>query len=274
MSAKRSKTQQTSFFEWVENNQDFFVDKLREIVALDGVSAEPERRPKLLEVVNWVQKHIEELGGVVTRRSVGEQTLDDGKKIPLPDVLFANFGHDPNKRTLLAYGHMDVQPAYKSDGWDTEPFELTEIAGKLFGRGATDDKGPLISWLWVVKAYKELNMELPVNLKLCLEGMEEMGSIGLEEVVHKEAGPGGLIDNVDYVCISDNYWISKSKPCVTYGLRGNMYFFLEVEGSTKDLHSGKPFEPLEMQRSILASSVFVSSAPRMRGACYDLCVAC
>lgn len=72
----------------------------------------------------------------------GEQTLPDGRKLKLPPVLFGVLGQDKNKKTLLIYGHLDVQPAKKSDGWNTEPFELVEIDGKLFGRGSTDDKGP------------------------------------------------------------------------------------------------------------------------------------
>ena len=85
---------------------------------------------------------------------------------------------------MCVYGHLDVQPALLSDGWDTEPFELTEIDGKLFGRGATDDKGPALSWLWLVEAYNELKMELPVNVKIIYEGMEEYGS-----EVRSERGP-------------------------------------------------------------------------------------
>ena len=74
--------------------------------------------------------------------------------------------------------HLDVQPAAKEDGWDTDPFVLTEKDGKLFGRGSSDDKGPALSWLWVIEAHKELGLELPVNIKLMYEGLEEFGSEG------------------------------------------------------------------------------------------------
>lgn len=78
----------------------------------------------------------------------------------------------------------------------------------------------------------------PINLKFCLEGMEESGSLGLDELLRSRQNTDFLID-VDYICISDNYWLSKDKPCITYGLRGNCYFFVEVECSNQDLHSGK-----------------------------------
>jgi len=87
------------------------------------------------------------------------------------------------KKMVLIYGHLDVQPAQVSDGWDTEPFVLTEKHGKLFGRGSTDDKGPVISWLNVIEAYQKLNEPFPVNVKFVLESMEEYGSDGLEDLL-------------------------------------------------------------------------------------------
>lgn len=143
---------------------------------------------------------------------------------------------DPNKKTLLVYGHLDVQPARKEDGWNTEPFVLTQIDDKLYGRGSTDDKGPVLGWLIALRILNKLNVDLPVNLKFCFEGMEESGSEGLDELIIKRKGD--FFSGIDFVCISDNYWLGNKKPCLTYGLRGISYFFLEVECSSKDLHSG------------------------------------
>jgi nonspecific dipeptidase len=81
-------------------------------------------------------------------------------------------------------------------------------------------------------------MELPINIKILFEGMEEFGSEGLFEFIHDAAKPGEFLDDVDFFCISDNYWISETKPCLTYGLRGLAYFEISVEGSSRDLHSG------------------------------------
>lgn len=113
---------------------------------------------------------------------------------------------------------------------------LTEKDGKLFGRGASDDKGPMMAWIHVLEGYKALEMEPPVNIKFCLEGMEEVGSQGLDELLIAEKDT--FLKGVDYICISDNYWLGKEKPCLTYGLRGICYFFLEVECASRDLHSG------------------------------------
>ena len=80
--------------------------------------------------------------------------------------MFANLGADPKKKTVLVYGHLDVQPAALNDGWDSEPFILTERDGKLYGRGSTDDKGPVLDWLNAIEAYNELKQEIPVNIKV------------------------------------------------------------------------------------------------------------
>ncbi|XP_024083528.1 cytosolic non-specific dipeptidase [Cimex lectularius] len=106
---------------------------------------------------------------------------------------------------------------------------------RLYGRGASDDKGPVLCWLNAIEAYKECGIELPVNVKFVFEGMEESGSEGLAELLEERKY---FFKDVDYVCISDNYWLGTSKPCITYGLRGICYFFIEIECAYKDLHSG------------------------------------
>eukprot|EP01083_Nonionella_stella_P312794 1120155_1 len=133
---------------------------------------------------------------------------------------------------------IDVQPAKKEDGWDTEPFVLTEKDGKLYGRGSTYDKGPALSWLWVIEAHQQLGIELPVNIKMMFEGMEEYGSDRMFEAIADQARSGKFLNKVDFFCISDNYWLGKTKPCITYGLRGLAYFELSVQCAEQDLHSG------------------------------------
>ena len=94
------------------------------------------------------------------------QKLPDNSEIELPPVILGELGDDFQKPTVLLYGHLDVQPASKDDGWDTEPFELTLKNDALYGRGSSDDKGPAISWLHVVEAYQKTNHPIPVNLKV------------------------------------------------------------------------------------------------------------
>ncbi|XP_046377519.2 cytosolic non-specific dipeptidase-like isoform X1 [Haliotis rufescens] len=223
-------------FEFIDKNQDKYVQRLKDVVAIQSVSAWPEKRGEIRKMVEWTKTELEKLGAKCELEELGDQTLPDGSKIPLPPVLLGQLGEDPAKKTILVYGHLDVQPAEKEDGWDTEPFVLTEKDGKLYGRGSTDDKGPVLDWLNCIEAMQELKMEVPVNMKFCFEGMEESGSEGLDELVFSKKDT--FLKGTDYVCISDNYWLGKTRPCITYGLRGICYFFLEVECASKDLHSG------------------------------------
>ncbi|KAJ1344117.1 hypothetical protein BSLG_001257 [Batrachochytrium salamandrivorans] len=129
--------------------------------------------------------------------AASQQQLE-GQEIDLPPIILATYGTDPTKKTVLVYGHYDVQPASKEDGWATDPFTLVEDdQGQAFGRGSTDDKGPVISWLWVIQAHQKLGLSFQRQLLA---------------------------------------W--NSKPCLTYGLRGISYFTLAVQGPAKDLHSG------------------------------------
>ncbi|XP_073973883.1 cytosolic non-specific dipeptidase 2 isoform X2 [Rhodnius prolixus] len=187
-------------------------------------------------MMKWASVQIRKLGGSVELCDVGTQKLDDGRVMKIPPVLLGTLGDDKKKPTVCIYGHLDVQPAAKEDGWDSQPFVLTQVDGKLFGRGSSDDKGPVLAWLHAIESYRALGEELPVNVKLCFEGMEESGSEGLEDLLQERKYQ--FFSNIDYVCISDNYWLGSTKPCLTYGLRGVCYFFVEVTCATRDLHSG------------------------------------
>uniref|UniRef100_UPI00398F5B77 cytosolic non-specific dipeptidase n=1 Tax=Pristiophorus japonicus TaxID=55135 RepID=UPI00398F5B77 len=223
-------------FKYIDDNQELYVKRLAEWVAIQSVSALPEKRDETKRMVEFVAKEIERLGGSVELADIGQQTLPDGTKIPLPPILLATLGNDPGKKTVCIYGHLDVQPAQIEDGWDTEPFTLVEKDGKLYGRGSTDDKGPVLAWLNCIEALQKLKQEVPVNIKFCFEGMEESGSEGLNDLIYSRKDT--FFKGVDFVCISDNYWLGKKKPCITYGLRGICFFFVQVECSDKDLHSG------------------------------------
>lgn len=223
----------------INANAEVYVERLAEAVALRSVSTDLTRRDDCFAMADLLNRWIEELGGTSEKVLVGFQELDDGSRYDLPPVILAEFtdGRPAAKPTVLVYGHYDVQPADPAD-WKTDPFTLTDVNGMLCGRGATDDKGPLLAWLWAVEIYRELEMELPVNLKLCFEGMEESNSECLGDLLEREAKRGGFLSDVDYVVITDNYWVTTSKPCLTYGLRGLATFQCEVKAGSQTLHSG------------------------------------
>lgn len=166
--------------------------------------------PALCVCVPAWRRAVTRLGVESELRELGSHVVD-GVEVPLPPVIVGRYGARGNgKRTVCAYGHLDVQPARKEDGWDTEPFELTEVAadaaddaargygafpseGKLYGRGSTDDKGPALAWLWAIEAYAKAGQELPVNLLFLVECMEESSSVGLDAVVRAEFADAGYL---------------------------------------------------------------------------------
>ena len=183
----------------------------------------------------FLTSELESLGAEVQQRPLGKQP---GKEhLDLPPVIIARYGNDKSKRTILVYGHYDVQPALMEDGWATKPFELTiDDQNRMYGRGSTDDKGPVLGWLNAIEAHQKAKVDFPVNLLCCFEGMEEYGSEGLDDFINAEAKK--FFKDADAVCISDNYWLGTEKPCLTYGLRGCNYYSVEIRGPGQDLHSG------------------------------------
>nr|KAF6421988.1 carnosine dipeptidase 2 [Rousettus aegyptiacus] len=133
----------TTLFKYVDENQDRYIKKLADWVAIQSVSAWPEKRGEIRRMMEVAAGDIKQLGGSVELVDIGKQKLPDGSEIPLPPILLGKLGSNPQKKTVCVYGHLDVQPAALEDGWDSEPFTLVERDGKLYGRGATDDKGPV-----------------------------------------------------------------------------------------------------------------------------------
>ena len=157
------------FFKYIEENTELYIERLAEAVAIQSVSSDLANHLNDIEdMMQWTKDHIKRLNGKATLLKNPASSPERA----LPPILIGEFMSDPKKKTVCVYGHLDVQPASKEDGWDTDPFVLTGKDGKLFGRGSTDDKGPALSWLWVVEAHQQLGIELPVNVKLIYEGME------------------------------------------------------------------------------------------------------
>ncbi|KAI2464442.1 cytosolic non-specific dipeptidase [Annulohypoxylon bovei var. microspora] len=233
--SRKMAPQLDGYFAQVDTLSSHFIDRLAKAVAIPSVSSDAARRPDVVRMAHFLADELKTLGATVELRPLGKQP--DAPELELPPVILARYGSDKSKRTVLVYGHYDVQPAEKSDGWSTEPFTLkVGEDGRMFGRGSTDDKGPVLGWLNAIEAHQKAGVDFPVNLLMCFEGMEEYGSEGLDELIEKE-GKGYFAD-ADVVCISDNYWLGTEKPCLTYGLRGVNYYSIEVSGPGADLHSG------------------------------------
>ncbi len=149
-------------------------------------------------------------------------------------IVWARNKHQPGRRTVLIYGHYDVQPPDPLELWDSPPFEPVLKNGYVFARGATDNKGQILSHILGIQETIEENRELPVNLHLVIEGEEEIGSANL----------GGFLSEnrdalkCDVAVVSDTGMIARGVPTLSYGLRGVTALEIKVTGPKMDLHSG------------------------------------
>jgi acetylornithine deacetylase/succinyl-diaminopimelate desuccinylase-like protein len=149
-------------------------------------------------------------------------------------IVYGEFLGAPGKPTVIVYGHYDVQPADPLDQWISPAFEPTVRDGKLFARGATDDKGQVFTHIKSLEAWTRAAGQPPVNAKFIVEGEEEVGSKNLWNFVEKYRDRL----KADALVVSDTSMLAKGVPSVTYGLRGLNYYQIEVTGPGVDLHSG------------------------------------
>ncbi|WP_219223169.1 dipeptidase [Pedobacter antarcticus] len=208
---------------YVEDNKQRFLDELFELLRFPSVSADPKYKADVLKTADFVAAKLQEAGAdkVEICQTAGYPIIYGEKII------------DPSLPTVLVYGHYDVQPADPVELWDTPPFEPTVRDGKIYARGACDDKG---QFYMHVKAF-ELMMKtdtLACNVKFMIEGEEEVGSSNLGVFV--KANAERL--KADVVLISDTSMISMENPSIETGLRGLAYMEVEVTGPNRDLHSG------------------------------------
>jgi nonspecific dipeptidase len=195
----------TRFFAHVDASVPQYISELGEAVGIPSVSSDlATHLPDIIKMMEWTKSYVEQLGGTCTLLPNPVKKDEDGNV--LPPILLAEFKAEESpetKKTVCCYAHLDVQPAVKEDGWDSDPFVLTERDEKLYGRGSTDDKGPALSWLWVIQAHRKLNVGLPLNVKLMFEGMEESGSVGMFEAIRMLSKEKEFLSDVDFFCISD-----------------------------------------------------------------------
>ena len=154
-------------------------------------------------------------------------------------VVFARFSrkepHKPKRKTILFYGHYDVVPAdVTSKTWKSDPFSLRKEGGYLYGRGTSDNKGPVLAALYAVADVIRAGA-LDVDIVFLVEGEEESGSRGFQTTIRKHKG---LIGSVNWILVANSYWLTDDIPCLTYGLRGVVRARISVRSERPDLHSG------------------------------------
>lgn len=200
------------------------LEELKEFIRIPSVSASSLHKNDMRLAAVWLADRL-------THAGLEHVQILETEGNP---VVYGDWLHAPGKPTALIYGHYDVQPADPLEQWDTPPFEPVVRDGKLFGRGATDDKAQLYTQVAAVEAYLKVNGTLPVNVKFCIEGEEEIASPHLPAFL---TGHAELL-KADLIAISDGPMVGKDHPSICYGLRGLCGFELEVTGPKSDLHSG------------------------------------
>jgi acetylornithine deacetylase/succinyl-diaminopimelate desuccinylase-like protein len=209
---------------FIDANRSRFVDELTAWVRIPSVSSDPT-------LAADVRRSAEHLAGEL--RGLGDGKVDVWPTAGHPAV-FAEWMHAPGKPTLLVYGHHDVQPVDPLSEWVTPPFEPAVRDGRLWGRGVVDDKGQVHIHAKAIESFVRTVGRLPINLRLVVEGEEEIGSTNLDTLLRERAADL----SADFVCVSDTAMFGRGIPSLCVGLRGLAYDEVFVEGPSRDLHSG------------------------------------
>jgi di- and tripeptidase len=207
------------------------VDKLRLFVAHKTVSSDTRYKTQCRRGASFLRSVFKEFGADTEFLASNDPSLNP--------VIYAVFRGKQNTSTkgkrILFYGHYDVIPAENEQGkWHTDPFQMEGIDGYLYGRGTSDNKGPIIAAIYAV-AELIAEQSLESDIIFIVEGEEECGSRGFEQVIRRykqSIGP------VDWILLANSYWLDDHVPCLTYGLRGVIHATLEVTSERPDLHSG------------------------------------
>ncbi len=208
---------------FIEENKDRYLEELFELIRIPSISSISDHKPDMIRTAEKYKEHFLKAG------------CDKAEIMPTAGnpVVYAEKMVDPSLPTIMVYAHYDVMPVDPIDLWTSPPFEPEVRDGKIYARGADDDKG---QGFMHVKAFEALvkNDALPVNVKFMIEGEEEIGSVNLGPFCdeHKD-----LLE-ADIILVSDTGMISEDIPAITTGLRGLAYWQVEVTGPNRDLHSG------------------------------------
>ncbi|HMF54443.1 MAG TPA: dipeptidase [Edaphobacter sp.] len=224
--------QTSAAVEFARNNGDRFVDELKALLRIPSISTLPEHAPDVRRAAEFIAAELRRIGMEnVHLIETATSAHPSGHPLVYADWLHAG----DSVPTVLCYGHYDVQPAEPLDEWTTPPFEPTERSGNLYARGAVDDKGQM--WMHV-KALESLfsanGGRLPVNVRVIVEGEEEVGGEGIAAFVREH----GDQLRADVALVSDTEMFAPDLPTLCVGLRGMIYTELEVRGARTDLHSG------------------------------------
>lgn len=211
----------------IEADHDNAVARLCQLLRIPSVSTDPAYRDQMQSAASWIAAQCNEL-------RLDTQVLPSEG----PPVVVARTRPDqvsnPTAPRILFYGHYDVQPPDPLEHWTTPPFEPTLRNGRIYARGAVDDKGQVMTFLEAIRAWQQCSSKLPGPITLIIEGEEEVGSVHLGPLLEQHRD----LLTADICVVSDTSMWRADKPAITYALRGVVYFDVQLHGPKRDLHSG------------------------------------
>jgi acetylornithine deacetylase/succinyl-diaminopimelate desuccinylase-like protein len=211
-------------FRYIEANKGIFLNELKEFLSIPSISAQSDHNADTRLCAKWVADQM---------HSIGMQDVQIFET-PGHPIVYCEWMGAPDSPAILFYGHYDVQPVDPLNLWTSPPFEATLRGKNLYARGSVDDKGQVFIQLKSIEAYMKNFGTLPLNIKMLIEGEEEIGSVNLKEFLkeHKD------LLKADSALVSDTSMFKEGIPSVCYGLRGLTFMEMEVTGPDRDLHSG------------------------------------
>lgn len=209
--------------DYLNANQEWARQELFELLRIPSISTQVEHAEDMRQASQWLDSRL-------TQMDLAVEIIETDKH----PIVFAQGKQQPEKPTVLIYGHYDVQPPDPLDEWQSDPFEPSIREGAIFARGASDDKGQLMCHVTAVQAWMATKGELPVNVKFLIEGEEEISGDSLDKFVRSARERLAA----DYVVVSDSAQLGPGAPAITYGLRGMVYIEVILSGPSHDLHSG------------------------------------
>ncbi|MUK88779.1 dipeptidase [Ornithinibacillus sp. L9] len=211
--------------QYLSDHRDRLLNKLNDFLAIPSVSTDSVHNNDIKEAATFLQTYLQDIG------FENVQQLETDKH----PLVYAEYnGAGPEAPTVLFYGHYDVQPVDPIELWQSDPFKPEIRDGRLYARGSSDDKGQVFMHLAVFEAIMKTEGKLPLNVKVCIEGEEEIGSENLYDMLHEKKE---LFD-ADFAVISDSGMVAKNQPTILYGLKGFTGIEITVNGPDHDLHSG------------------------------------
>lgn len=222
--AQKANSSLAPYEKYIDEHMDAHQKEFIELVSIPSISSIPSYKPDAARTATWIMNKLKAIG------------MTTAQLIPTEGnpVVYGSWDKAPGKPTVIIYGHYDVQPVKESE-WDNPPFKPVLKDGKIFGRGASDDKGGIMTTIWAMETMLHNDGKLPVNVKFMFEGNEEVGSPYFKSFLEKNKN----LLKADFALNADDGQFDENTPAITVSLRGAVQLEFSVKTANTDAHSGE-----------------------------------